>query len=113
MKKRETIAFNFDDIVKALNDVGIEVFPGKGKKDHIIAFDEDGNKHILGKDFNIFDDFQKPNTPIIDQYVCPDNIDENYIEGSDETNHTSTIKTDPSNIDTSKINVTHVICIAA
>lgn len=56
MKKEKVVEIDINDIVKALADVGIKITLGDKKNDKLVAVDDYGNKRILDKDFNIFED---------------------------------------------------------
>lgn len=58
MKKREVLEFDIEDIIKELNDVGIRTVQRKDDDaDGVCVVDEDGNEYVLGRDFNIFENF--------------------------------------------------------
>lgn len=57
--KNKIVKPDIKDIIEAFNDAGMEIELGEKEIDGIIANDKDDNKHILGRDYTIFEDEMK------------------------------------------------------
>ena len=57
MKKGIIVKPDIKDIIDAFNDAGMKIELDEKETDGIIAYDKDGKKHILGRDFTIFENF--------------------------------------------------------
>lgn len=55
MKKGIIVKPDIKDIVEAFNDAGMKIEFGEKETDGIIAYDKDGKKHILGRNYTIFE----------------------------------------------------------
>lgn len=55
MKKGIIVNPDIKDIVEAFNDAGMKIEFGEKETDGIIAYDKDGKKHILGRNYTIFE----------------------------------------------------------
>jgi len=55
MKKGIIVKPDIKDIIDAFNDAGMKIELGEKETDDIIAYDKDGKKHILGRDYSIFE----------------------------------------------------------
>lgn len=56
MKKGIIVKPDIKDIVEAFNDAGMKIELGEKETDGIIAYNKDGKKHILGRNYSIFED---------------------------------------------------------
>lgn len=57
--KNKIVKPDIKDIIEAFNDAGMKIELGEKEVDGIIAYDKNGNKYILGKDYTIFEDERK------------------------------------------------------